>query len=156
MLRFAGKAKQTKPTLITTPIFYINSKPHIGHIYTMVYSNYLKDLFKNDPENDQPVYLSTGIDEHGLKVYQSAFQTGHKTTQSYADEMSEIFKRTVDELKIDYDVFQRTTEESHKLTVANTWKYFQGNEWIAKGEFEGYYDIREEEFVTDRDYRLKT
>ena len=156
MLRFAGTQTKNKPTLITTPIFYINSKPHIGHIYTMVYSNYLKDLYKNDPLNDQPVYLSTGIDEHGLKVYQSAIQTGHETTQSYADEMSDIFKTTVDELEIDYDVFQRTTADDHKSNVAQAWNHFKSNGWIEKGEFEGYYDVREEEFVTDRDYRNKT
>jgi methionyl-tRNA synthetase len=154
MLRFASN--KAKPTLITTPIFYINSKPHIGHIYTMVYSNYLKDLFKSDPENQNPVYLSTGIDEHGLKVYQSAVQTGHETTQAYADEMSDLFQRTVDELEIDYDVFQRTTDDQHKSNVTASWSKFREKGWIESGEFKGFYDVREEEFVTDRDYLSKT
>ena len=80
-----------KPTLITTPIFYINGKPHIGHIYTLIYSNYLKDLYKSDSKNTAPVYLSTGVDEHGLKVYKSSIQTGHASTQLFADEMAAVF-----------------------------------------------------------------
>lgn len=119
-------AKSPKSVLITTPIFYINSKPHIGHIYTLVYSNFLKNLHISSQKDQQKnrVFLSTGVDEHGLKVFRSSLDRGHKSTQSYADEMSELFRSTVDELQIDYDIFQRTTDPDHKKNVEKTWQYF--------------------------------
>ena len=87
--------------LVTTPIFYINSKPHLGHAYTLIYAEFLKRWAKDQGAN---AILATGVDEHGKKVYMSALKEKMEI-QKYCDKYADIFEGAIKSLDIDYDIF---------------------------------------------------
>ena len=98
---------------LTTPIYYVNSKPHIGHAYTTlavdVLSRYYRLLGKD-------IFFLTGTDEHGAKIVQAAEKAG-KEPQDFCDEISALFKSAWQNLDIEYSRFIRTTDEEHKKWV---------------------------------------
>lgn len=129
---------------ITTPIYYVNDVPHIGHAYTTIISDtYAR--FCRLKGND--TYFMTGTDEHGQKIEQAAKQRG-KTPKEYADEISGKFRALWDEFEISYDHFIRTTDEYHKLTVQNAFSKMLEKGDIYKGEYEGFYCVSCETFFT--------
>jgi methionyl-tRNA synthetase len=116
--------------LITTPIFYVNAKPHLGHAYTMVladvYYRYRKFLL-----GETSNHLRTGCDEHGLKVQNAAMIKGIPELR-YCQEMSVEFENLARDLDVDYSSFVRTTHKEHKERVAIAWSrmveiYTRGN-----------------------------
>ena len=98
---------------ITTPIYYVNDIPHIGHCYTTIAADILARWKRL---NGFDVYFLTGTDEHGAKIAQAAEQKG-KTPQELCDLMSGKFKEAWKLLNISNDGFIRTTDKSHKYTV---------------------------------------
>ncbi len=127
---------------ITTPIYYVNDVPHIGHAYTTIIVDTLARFHRMQNEE---VWFLTGTDEHGQKIQQSA-QKNHKNPKEYVDEIAAKFKNLWDSFGISYDVFIRTTDSYHKESVQNVFaKMFQKGD-IYKGEYEGNYCISCESF----------
>ncbi|MBE2984720.1 methionine--tRNA ligase [Campylobacter sp. RM13119] len=129
---------------ITTPIYYVNDVPHIGHAYTTIIADTLA-RFRRLQGYD--TFFMTGTDEHGQKIEQAAL-VRNKTPQEYADEISGKFRSLWDEFEISYDHFIRTTDADHKLTVQNAFEKMQKNGDIYKGEYEGFYCVSCETFFT--------
>ncbi|WP_334091527.1 methionine--tRNA ligase [Helicobacter typhlonius] len=134
---------QTK-TYITSPIYYVNDIPHIGHSYTTFLCDMLKKFYQLQ---GQDVVFTTGTDEHGQKIEQSA-QKHQLSPQDYADKISIRFKELWNEFNIDYDIFVRTTDKAHCLSVQKAFEimYVKGD--IYKGSYEGHYCISCESFFT--------
>ncbi len=127
---------------ITTPIYYVNDAPHIGHAYTSVVCDALARLKRL---NGETVKFLTGTDEHGQKVEKSAIKNG-KTPQEFCDEVSLKFRNLAKFLDISNDDFIRTTEDRHKKTAQIFWNKLLENGWIYKDVYEGWYSIRDEAF----------
>lgn len=133
-----------KKSLITTPIYYVNDVPHIGHTYSTIIADMLK---KYKWLNGQDVFLLTGTDEHGQKIEQSA-KTKNKTPKQYADEISSKFRDLWDRLDIGYDYFIRTTDENHKHAVAKVFEAMCASKDVYLGEYEGDYCVSCESYYT--------
>jgi len=134
-----------RKVLITTPIFYANAKPHIGHLYTVILSDYTKkiyQLFGYSP------LLSTGTDEHGMKIYKAARKAGYDTLE-FCDINAKAFEDMLKAAKVDYDVFTRTTSKEHKEAVIVFWKALKNK--IRLGKHIGYYSSVEEAFVPENE-----
>ena len=130
---------------VTTPIYYVNGKPHIGHAYTTILADVLARYHK--VEGEQAFFL-TGVDEHGQKVQQAAEERG-LTPQQHCDEMAPRFKELWQRLEIQYDDFIRTTEERHKKIVQLALQKVYDNGDVYADEYEGWYSVAEERFITE-------
>ena len=129
---------------ITTPIYYVNDVPHIGHAYTTVIcetiANYNKWLGKD-------VNFLTGTDEHGQKVEKSAFAAGIPP-QEFTNNVSKSFIELTNKLEIHNDDFIRTTEVRHKKAVENLWQKLENTGDIYLDKYSGWYSIRDEAFYS--------
>ncbi|MCL2566835.1 MAG: methionine--tRNA ligase [Alphaproteobacteria bacterium] len=130
---------------ITTPIYYVNDKPHIGHTYTDIACDILARFKRMDGFN---VIFLTGTDEHGQKVEKSAIAK-HLSPQEFADEVSQTFKDLTPLLKLTNDDFIRTTQERHEKAVAALWEKISANGYIYKGKYSGWYAIKDEAFYNE-------
>jgi len=128
---------------ITTPIYYVNDIPHIGHAYTTVAADVLA-RYKRLQGFD--VYFLTGTDEHGQKVFDAALQK-NKQPQEFLDELVVRFKDAWVKLNISNDDFIRTTEARHKKVVQDIFSKLIAQGDIYKGEYEGSYCVTCENFV---------
>ena len=129
---------------ITTPIYYVNDIPHIGHAYTTIIADFLKRFYSL---NGDETFFLTGTDEHGQKIEQSAKAKG-KSPMDYATEVSAKFRALWDEMGMQYDHFIRTTDPSHIQAVQRAFKTMQEKGDIYLGEYEGHYCISCESFFT--------
>ena len=136
-----------KPFYITTPIYYVNDKPHIGHAYTTILADVLARHYRN---NDRDVFFLTGLDEHGQKVQQAAESRGI-TPKQHCDEMAPRFAKLWDKLHISYDDFIRTTEKRHSDIVKLILQKVYDNGDIYEDSYEGLYSVSEERFITDKE-----
>ncbi|MDP4000901.1 MAG: methionine--tRNA ligase [bacterium] len=132
---------------ITTPIYYVNDKPHIGHAYTTVAADVLARLHRQLGED---TYFLTGTDEHGAKVASSAEKAGKKT-EEFVDENSAKFSLAWDRLDIVPDDFIRTTEDRHKISVTKFLEKLKNSGKIYEGEYVGLYCEGHEAFVKETD-----
>ena len=130
---------------ITTPIYYVNDRPHIGHVYTTticdVWARFQR-LLGHD------VFFLTGTDEHGQKVEQSAEARG-MTPQALADENSAEFRRIMGMFNLTNDEFIRTTDTRHEQQVQALVKQLMDSGDVYLGTFEGWYDAGQEEYYTE-------
>lgn len=136
-----------KSFYVTTPLYYVNDKPHLGSAYTTIVCDVLAryhKLFGRD------VLFLTGTDEHGQKVEQAA-KKRNKAPQEHCDEMSEAFKGAWKELNIEYDIFFRTTNNEHKKTVQSILKDLWDKGEIYADTYEGWYSVSEEIFYTEKE-----
>ena len=128
---------------ITTPIYYVNARPHIGHAYTTLVCDAIarrKRMLGFD------TYFLTGTDEHGQKIERSA-QAAGKTPKQFADEVSELFRSLFGKMNISNDDFIRTTGARHKAGAQELWKRIQENGYIYKGTYSGQYCVFDELYV---------
>jgi len=132
---------------ITTPVYYANAQPHIGHAYTTIAADALT-RFKRLQEID--TFFLTGMDEHGAKIAQKAKDEG-RSPQELVDEVAADFKNLWGELGIKYDCFTRTTDEKHKKAVRISLQKLYDEGIIYKGEYEGKYCVGCEQFKNDSD-----
>ena len=132
---------------LTTPIYYVNASPHIGHAYTTLTADTIKRFRRMMGDE---AYLTTGTDEHGQKVEQSARAAGW-TPQEFTDRVSDAFRREWDELGIDYDFFRRTTDARHAKAVHEIFLRCQDNGAIYKDSYTGKYSVTDEMFVTEEE-----
>jgi len=137
----------TKPFYITTPIFYVNADPHIGHTYTSVITDTMARYHRLAGE--ETFYL-TGTDEHGDKIAQAAAAKG-QTAKEFADAIAATFRTTWDTLGLSYDRFIRTTEPEHVRTVQLILQKVYDSGDIELREYAGLYCVGCERFLTDRD-----
>ncbi len=142
---------------ITTPIYYVNDKPHIGHCYTSLVADCLA-RFERLRRGAEGVFMLTGTDEHADKVVTSAQE--HATTpQEWANRNAAAFKEAFAFMGIAFDDFIRTTEPRHKGKVPGYIKRLMDSGDIYRGEFTGWYDPGEEAYVTEteaRDHEYKS
>lgn len=131
----------------TTPIYYVNAVPHIGHAYTTILVDFVTRFHRL--KGDDTFFL-TGTDEHGEKVQQAAEANG-KSPQEYVDEVSGQFQATWDRLGIRYDDFIRTTEERHKKVVQEILQKVYDSGDIVYGEYSGLYCVKCERYYTEKE-----
>jgi methionyl-tRNA synthetase len=132
---------------LTTAIDYVNSPPHLGHAYEKV----LADFFaRHQASLEHDVLFLTGIDEHGQKVQQSAQKRGVEP-QAFADEMSHHFRAQHASLEVASTTFVRTTAASHQAVVRDWLQQLHDKGEIFFQEHEGFYSVRQEQFVTEKD-----
>jgi len=136
-----------KPFYVTTPIYYVNDRPHIGTAYSTIAADVLK---RYHALRGQPSRLTTGLDEHGLKIARAAEAKGI-TPQAFTDEMAGPFRATWELLNIDYDDFIRTTEPRHKDRAQALWRTIAERGDIYLGEYEDWYCVGCEAFYTEKD-----
>ncbi len=127
---------------ITTPIYYVNDKPHIGHAYTSVACDVLARFARLDDKN---VKFLTGTDEHGQKVEKSAELAGVRP-QEFTDMVSESFRELATELQLSNDDFIRTTEPRHIKAAQQIWQKLLASGDIYLGSYAGWYSVRDEAF----------
>lgn len=131
----------------TTPIFYVNAEPHLGHAYTTT----LVDVSARYHRlRNEDVLFLTGTDEHGEKI-QKAAETAGQSPQEYVDEISGRFRDTWDELGIDYDIFMRTSEPFHHKVVQDVLQRVYDNGDIIFGEYGGLYCVQCERYYTEKE-----
>ena len=130
---------------VTTPIYYVNDVPHIGHAYTTIICDCMARFYRLQGHE---TFFLTGTDEHGQKIEEAA-KMRDKTPQAYADEISAKFRNLWDEFEISYDKFIRTTDDYHKKTVQNAFEIMHKNGDIYKGEYEGFYCVSCESFFPE-------
>lgn len=135
---------------LTTPIYYVNATPHIGHAYTTLVADTVKRFRRMQGDE---VYLTTGTDEHGTNVERSARLAGWEPKQ-YADRVAGAFQREWDELGFEYDFFQRTTDPRHAKAVHEIFARCLKSGSIYKGSYTGKYHISDEAFVTEEEAAL--
>jgi len=141
----------TKPSFyITTPIFYPNGVPHIGHAYTALASD---TIARFNRLNGRDVFFLTGTDEHGLKMQQTAISQGI-TTIELADRNSARFRDMMDMLNISNDEFIRTTEKRHHETCQALWRAMQDNGDIYLDKYSGWYSVRQEAYFDEKETKL--
>ena len=130
---------------LTTPIYYVNAAPHIGHTYTTLAAETIKRL---KVMQGYDVTLTTGTDEHGQKVERSAQATG-KTPEEFTALVSNEFRALWDRIGIQYDHFIRTTDPQHHDTVRWLFQRCLDNGFIYKGSYTGQYCVSDELYVND-------
>lgn len=131
-----------KPFYITTPIYYVNGRPHIGTSYTTIACDAMARFKRLDGFD---VRFLTGTDEHGQKVAQSAEQAG-KTPKAFADEVSQVFRDMMKTLNISHDYFIRTTDDNHKRAARQVWDAMLARGDIYLDKYSGWYSVRDEAF----------
>lgn len=137
----------TTPFYITTPIYYVNDKPHIGHAYTTILADVLSRYHRLAGD---PTHFLTGTDEHGQKVQRAAEAAG-MTPQQQADSTVVHFQRLWERLEITNDDFIRTTEPRHTRVVQACLQDLYDRGEIYRAEYDGWYDVTSETFVTEKD-----
>jgi methionyl-tRNA synthetase len=128
---------------ITTPIYYVNAHPHIGHAYTTIACD---TIARRQRQLGADTFFLTGTDEHGQKIERAA-QAAGKTPQQYADEISAEFRRLWKRMGISNDDFIRTTEDRHKKRVQVLFRKLRDDGYIYKGTYTGQYCVSCEAYV---------
>ena len=136
-----------KSFYITTPIYYVNDIPHIGHAYTTILADVLSRYQK---QLGYDSFFLTGLDEHGQKVQDAATKRGIDPAD-HCDEMSKRFTSLWERLHISNDDFIRTTEKRHKNVVKEILKIVYNAGDIYEDEYEGLYSVSEERFITEKE-----
>jgi methionyl-tRNA synthetase len=132
---------------LTTPLYYVNDKPHLGTAYATVNADTIARYHRLFGDE---VKLLTGTDEHGQKVEQAAEKNG-KSPQQHCDELSKVFRQAWEFLEVQFDVFFRTTDDFHKKTVQSVLQEIYDKGDIYSDTYEGWYSVSEEIFYTEKD-----
>ncbi|XP_076631081.1 methionyl-tRNA synthetase, mitochondrial [Colletes latitarsis] len=134
-----------KNMYITTPIFYVNAGPHIGHLYTAVLAD---TIARFNSMLGHSVFLCTGTDEHGTKV-ENAARAATLPTSEYCTKISGEFLKMCDIFQVQYSQFIRTTEERHQNAVHHFWNHLAERGHIYMGKYSGWYSVSDETFIAD-------
>jgi methionyl-tRNA synthetase len=136
-----------KPFYLTTAIDYTNGAPHIGHAYEKVLADVMARFYRLKGEK---AFFLTGVDQHGQKVQQSAAKAG-LSPQQFVDEITAKFIALWEKLEVRYDMWAATTNPLHKRCVQGMLQRLHDEGQIYKDRQEGYYSIRQEQFLTDKE-----
>jgi methionyl-tRNA synthetase len=132
---------------ITTPIYYVNDVPHIGHAYTTVAADVLTRYWRL---RGREVFFLTGLDEHGQKVQQAAAKAGI-SPQTHCDKLAPQFENLWKKLNISNNAFIRTTDQQHKSVVQRYLQQLDDKQLIYKDSYTGWYCTFDERFWTEKD-----
>ncbi|MFW5925139.1 MAG: methionine--tRNA ligase [Myxococcota bacterium] len=136
-----------KPFYVTTPIYYVNDRPHIGHAYSTVAADV---LHRYNALRGRPTFFLTGLDEHGLKIERRAREL-ELDPQEFADRMARPFRDAWEVLHCAHDEFIRTTEPRHKERAQKLWKRLEAAGDVYLDDYEGWYCVGCEAYYTERD-----
>ena len=139
----ASLMSDTSSFYITTPIYYVNARPHIGHAYTTVVAD---AIARRKRALGFDTWLLTGTDEHGQKIERSARQAG-QSPQEFATTVSSQFRKLWDRMGLSYNDYIRTTEERHRKGVQKLFRVLQERGFIYKGSYTGQYCVSDELYV---------
>lgn len=134
-----------KPYYVTSPIYYVNDVPHIGHAYTTLACDMLARFYALD---DYEVAFLTGTDEHGQKIEKSAAAKGI-APRTFVDQVSQTFRDLFDLLGTSHTVFARTSQPQHYKALQEVWNRLLENGDIYLGEYSGWYAVRDEAFYNE-------
>ncbi|GAA98127.1 uncharacterized protein L969DRAFT_46162 [Mixia osmundae IAM 14324] len=148
---FTTRAAGDKPFYVTTPIFYVNADPHIGHLHSMVLADVLKRY--QALRSRKPAFLATGTDEHGLKIQRAAQSQGLEPIE-LCDKVSQTFRALASAASISHDTFIRTSEPRHRKAVHAIWRKLSDAGYIYKGFHEGWYAVSDEAYYTPNQVRI--
>ncbi len=137
----------SNPFYVTTPIYYVNDEPHLGHAYTTILADVLARYARL---RGVETFFLTGTDEHGQKVQEAAERRGI-SPQAHADEMVVRFQRIWERLHVGHDDFIRTTEARHVRVVETVLQALWDEGEIYHGDYEGWYCVPDERFWTEKD-----
>ncbi len=137
----------TQPFYLTTPIYYVNGKPHIGHAYSTIAADVLVRFAR---VRGRRTRFLTGTDEHGKKIEKAARAEG-LSPQAFVDRLIPSFKSAWEATGIAYDDFIRTTEPRHEAVVLELWRRCLANGDIYLGEYEGWYAVADEQYYTEKE-----
>jgi methionyl-tRNA synthetase len=137
----------TSTFYVTTPIYYVNGRPHIGHAYTTIAADVAARWHRLKGER---VFFLTGTDEHGQKVLEKATERG-MSPKEHSDDMVVHWKATFHKLGITYDRFFRTTDADHVANVQAALSRLHQEGWLYEQDYEGWYHVGDEIFVTEKD-----
>ena len=135
------------PYYLTTPIYYVNDVPHIGHAYTTLACDVLARFKRLDGFD---VMFLTGTDEHGQKVEKAAEAAG-VDPQSFTNQVSQNFRDLAGVMEFSNDDFIRTTEPRHRTSVQDLWRRLKDNGHIYLGSYAGWYSVRDEAFYGENE-----
>ncbi|HEU4769680.1 MAG TPA: methionine--tRNA ligase, partial [Pyrinomonadaceae bacterium] len=149
-----------KTFYVTTPIYYANSLPHLGHLYTMIVGD---TIARSKKQRGIETYFLTGTDEHGINIERAAQEAG-RTPKEQADFVVSYFKEMTSKFSLDtehggYDIFMRTTEPFHYEGVSELWRQVakaktpKGNDAIYKGHYEGWFCAACAAYKTEDEYQ---
>ena len=141
----AAKPAARKEYYVTTAISYPNGAPHIGHAYEAIATDAIARFKRLDGYD---VFFQTGVDEHGLKMTQTAAKEGI-SARELSNRNTPLFKAMCDKLNISYDRFIRTTEEAHYKSSQAIWQKMADAGDIYLGNYEGWYSVRDEAFYAE-------
>jgi methionyl-tRNA synthetase len=130
---------------LTTPIYYVNAAPHIGHTYTTIAADTIKRVKRMEGFD---AYLTTGTDEHGQKIERAAKASG-QTPEEFTDIISTEFRNQWKTLNLEIDYFQRTTSPEHAKVVQDLFQRCLDNGYIEKGSYTGQYCVFDELYVNE-------
>jgi methionyl-tRNA synthetase len=150
--RYAMSPPPTKPMYYSTPIYYVNGAPHIGHVFSTTLVDALAKWYKL---RQIPIIYSSGTDEHGLKVQTTALAKG-LDPQTWCDQTATQFQRAFEDFDLRPDVFIRTTEPRHLRVASIFWKILADRGYIYKGIYSGWYSRTEECFIPDNQVKEVT
>ena len=150
--RYRMSPKPTKEVYLSTPIYYVNGVPHIGHVFTTTLVECMAKWYKL---RGIPCIYSTGTDEHGLKV-QTTAQAHNISPQEWCDQTSRVFFEAFEQFDLHPDVFIRTTEERHCKVATKLWNLLLEKGYLYEGKYEGWYSKREECFIPENQIREET
>jgi methionyl-tRNA synthetase len=128
---------------LTTPIYYVNARPHVGHAYTTIVCDAIARRHRMLGEE---TWFLTGTDEHGMKIERSAAAAG-VSPRKFTDEVAAAYKATFEAMNVHYDDFIRTTDERHKRGVQEMFRRLRDKGWIYKGSYTGQYCVFDELYV---------
>jgi len=136
-----------KKIYITTPIFYVNDLPHIGHSYTSIICDALARFYRL---NNFDVLFTTGTDEHGLKVEKAAEKSG-MTPNNFVDKVSKNFRELLKKIDSTNTDFIRTTENRHEIACKKFWNTLCENNQVYLSKYKGWYSIKDESFYQEKE-----
>eukprot|EP00672_Neobodo_designis_P021689 CAMPEP_0174828344 /NCGR_PEP_ID=MMETSP1114-20130205/1267_1 /TAXON_ID=312471 /ORGANISM="Neobodo designis, Strain CCAP 1951/1" /LENGTH=675 /DNA_ID=CAMNT_0016062057 /DNA_START=203 /DNA_END=2230 /DNA_ORIENTATION=+ len=142
--KFALTPPQSKPFYVTTPIYYVNASPHIGHVYSTLIADTVARYHRLKGEE---VFFVTGTDEHGQKVANAAEAKG-LTPFEFTTQVSDSFKQCFTDFGMKWDHFIRTTDKEHEAVVQEMWRKLEAKGDIYLGKYEGWYCVSDEAFLT--------
>lgn len=132
-----------------SPIFYVNASPHIGHLYTALLCDAATRVHRQIKTAD--AFLTTGTDEHGLKIQKRAKVEGFAAPQLMCDQNAATFQQLFASASIGHDRFVRTTDSDHKQAVQHLWRQLQSRDALTLGSHTGFYSTNEETFFVEKD-----
>ncbi|SOV77037.1 methionine--tRNA ligase, putative [Plasmodium sp. gorilla clade G3] len=140
--------------LISTPVYYSNDRPHIGHAYCNILCDviYKYEKLKGVEKKKKDIIFFSGMDEHGLKIEKKCNENKMKINE-YINDICNYYKDMNKKLSVDVNLFYRTSSSFHKTFVQNVWKYLVYNKYIYKDTYKGYYNINEERYINEQELR---